>query len=73
MSAGERMSWGTCPRCGLAAAVGRRDGARLIAADLARRGAKELRYRPPISPEPTAGGVVRVAAGPAPSSLRSDR
>ncbi len=83
MSARERVTWITCPRCGLSAAVGWRDGALvavdcpggcgLTAANLARRGAKELRYRPPVSPEPTAGGVAGVVAGPAPSSLRCDR
>lgn len=83
MNAGERVTCETCPRCGLSAAVGWRDGAlvavdcpggcRLTAADLARRGPKGLRFRPPVAPEPTVGGVVRAAAGPTPSPLRSDR
>jgi hypothetical protein len=83
MSARERVTWITCPRCGLSAAVGWRDdalvavdcpgGCRLTAAYLAEQEAKELRYRPPVPPEPTAGGVARVVAGPAPSSLLSDR
>jgi hypothetical protein len=83
MSAGERVTWETCPRCGLSAVVGWRDGAlvavgcpggcRLTAADFTRRGSKGLRFRPPVAPEPTGGGVARVAAGPTPSPLRSDR
>ena len=83
MSAGERVSWETCPRCGLSAAVGWRDGAliavdcpsgcRLTATDLARRGAKGLRFRPPVAPQPTVGVVARMAAGPTPSPWRSDR
>jgi hypothetical protein len=83
MSAGERVTWETCPRCGLSAVVGWRDGAlvavdcpggcRLTAADFTRRGSKGLRFRPPVAPEPTGGGVARVAAGPTPSPVRSDR
>jgi hypothetical protein len=83
MSAGERVTWETCPKCGLSASVGWRDGAlivvdcpggcRLTAADFARRKAKEFRFRPPVAPGPTVGGVARVAAGAASSRLRSDR
>ena len=83
MSAGERVTGETCPLCGVSAAVGWRDGAlvavdcpggcRLTAADVDRRGAKGLRFRLPVAPEPTVGGVGRVAAGPIPSALRSDR
>ena len=83
MSAGERVTWETCPRCGLSAAVGWRDGAliavdcpggrRLTAADFSRRGAKGLRYRPPVAPEATVGGVARLAAGATPAPWRSDR
>src|SRR4051794_15948808 len=83
MSAGERVTWETCPKCGLSAAVGWRDGAlvaldcpggcRLAAADFARRGAKRLRFRPLVAPYPAAGGVARGAAGPTPSPLASDR
>jgi hypothetical protein len=72
MSAGERASWDTCPRCGLSAAVGWRDGARMTAANVARRGA-ELRFPPPVSPEPTVGGVARAAAGPTPLPVWSGR
>jgi hypothetical protein len=83
MSAGERVTWETCPRCGLSAAVGWRDGAlvtvdcpggcRLAAADFSRRGAKRFRFRPPVPPEPTMGELARVVAGGTPSPLRSDR
>ena len=83
MDAGERVTWEVCPRCGLSAAVGWRDGAlvvvdcpggcRLTAADFARRKAKEFRFRPPVAPEPTGGGVARVAAGATRFALRSDR
>ena|SRR5687767_430214 len=58
MSSGERVTWETCPRCGLSAAVGWRDGAlvavdcpggcQLTATDFARRGAKGLRFRAPL-------------------------
>ena len=83
MSAGERVTWETCPRCGLSAAVGWRDGAlvavdcpggcRLAAAALSRRGAKGFRFPRPVAPEPTVGGVAGVVAGATPSPLRSDR
>jgi hypothetical protein len=83
MSTGERITWKTCPRCGLSAAVGWRDGAlvavdcpggcQLTAADFARRKAKGLRSRPPVPPQPTVGGVARVTAGATRSALWSDR
>jgi hypothetical protein len=83
MNARERVTWETCPRCGLSAAVGWRDGAlvavdcpggcRLVAADFSRRGARRLRFRPPVAPEPTVDGAARVAAGPLPSRLRPHR
>ena len=83
MSARERVTWETCPRCGLSAVVGWVNGAlvavdcpggcRLTAADSARRGAKGLRFRAPVAPEPTVGGAARVAAGPTRSPLGSDR
>lgn len=83
MSSRERVTWETCPTCGLSAAVGWRDGTliavdcpggcQLTAVDLTRRGAKRLRFRLPVAPEPTAGGVARAAAGPTPSALRSER
>jgi hypothetical protein len=83
MSVGERVTWETCPRCGLSAAVRWCDGGlvavdcpggcRLTAADFARRKAKGLRFRPPVPPEPTVGEVARVAAGATRSALRSDR
>src|SRR4051794_37694401 len=83
MSAGERVTWETCPGCGLSAVVGWRDGAliavdcpggcQLTAADFARRGAKGFRFRPPVPPEPTVGWVARVAAAATRSVLRSDR
>jgi hypothetical protein len=81
MSARECVTWETCPRCGLSAAVGWRDGAlvtvdcpggcRLAAADFSRRGAKGFRFPPPVAPGPMASGA-RVAAGPTSSPLRSD-
>jgi hypothetical protein len=83
MNAGERVTWETCPRCGLSAVVRWRDGAlgaldcpggcRLTAEDFARRKAKGLRLRRPVVPEPTAGGVARAVAGATSSPLRSDR
>jgi hypothetical protein len=83
MSAGERVTWETCPRCGLSAVVGWRDGAlvavdcpggcRLTAADFARRKARGLRFRPPIPPEPTVDGVARVTARATRFALRPDR
>jgi hypothetical protein len=76
MSSGERVTWETCPRCGLSAAVGWLDGAlvavdcpggcRLTAADFDRRGAKGFRFRPPIAPGPTVKGFGGAAAGPTP-------
>ena len=83
MSSGERVTWETCPRCGLSAAVGWLDGAlvavdcpsgcQLTAADLGRRGTEGLRFQPPVAPEPTMGGHARVTAGPARSPWRADR
>jgi hypothetical protein len=82
MDTGGRVTWETCPMCGLSAVVRWRDGAlgavdcpggcRLTAADFARRKAKGFRFRPPVAPESTAGGLARAAAGPTPSALRSD-
>ena len=82
MSARERVTWETCPRCGLSAAVGWRDGAlvavdcpggcQLTGTDFARRGAKGLRFRPPAALESSEGGVARAAAAPTPSPLRSE-
>jgi hypothetical protein len=83
MSPGARLTWETCPRCGLSAAVGWRDGAlvavdcpggcRLTAAHFTRRRGKGLRFRPLVAPEPTVGRVARATAGPTLSTLRSDR
>jgi hypothetical protein len=83
MSAGERVTWETCPACGRSAAAGWRDGAlvavdcpsgcRLTAADFSRPGAKGLRFLPPVVPEPTVGVVARTTAGPTPTWMRSDR
>src|SRR5687768_18217892 len=83
MTSGERVTWETCPKCGLSAAVGWVNGAlvavdcpsdcRLTAADFARRGANGLRFRTPVSPEPTVGGSARVAADPTRSPWRADR
>ena len=83
MSSGERVTWETCPRCGLSAAVGWRDGAlvavdcpggcQLTVTDFARRGAKGLRYRLPAAPESPLRGVARQAAGRVRSPLRSAR
>jgi hypothetical protein len=83
MSAHVRVTWIICPRCGLSAAVGWRDGVlvavdcpsgcRLTAANLARRGAKECRYRPPVPREATVGAVARAVAGPNLLPGRSDR
>jgi hypothetical protein len=83
MSSGERITWETCPMCDQSAAVGWRDGAlvavdcpggcRLTATDFARRGARRFRFRPPVGPGETVGGVARAAAGPTTSPLRLDR
>ena len=63
MSAGERVTWETCPRCGSSAAVGWRDGTlveadcpsgcRLTAADVAWRGPKRGTFPPPTGPRTT--------------------
>jgi hypothetical protein len=63
MSASERVTWETCPSCGLSAAVGWRDGTlveidcpggcRLTAADFARRGPERLKFPPPVPPRTT--------------------
>jgi hypothetical protein len=57
MSSRERVTWETCPRCGLSAAVGWREGAlvavdcpggcRMTAADCTRRKPKGLRFPAP--------------------------
>jgi hypothetical protein len=60
MSASERVTWETCPRCGLSAAVGWQrgtvvevdcpGGCQLTAADFTRRGAKGLTFPTPVAP-----------------------
>ena len=63
MSTSERVTWETCPRCGLSAAVGWRDGmlievdcpggCRLTATDFAGRGSERRRFPMPLAPWPT--------------------
>jgi hypothetical protein len=61
MSAGERVTWETCPNCGLSAAVGWRDGVLVIvdcpggcnvtATDFAWQGPRRRKFPPPMAPQ----------------------
>jgi hypothetical protein len=64
MSAGERVTWDTCPSCGLSAAFAWREGnlvavdcpggCRHTAAEFAQRGPTRRRFPPPVAPGTTA-------------------
>ena len=76
MSASERVTWETCPRCGLSAAVGWRGGVlvevdcpggcRLTSSDFAGRGPNGLRFPIPVATRTTGAEPARSGA-----SLRS--
>ena len=66
MSASERVTWETCPNCGLSAAVGWRDGhlveadcpggCRLTSSDFAGRGPNGLRFPRPVAKDTASSG-----------------
>jgi hypothetical protein len=72
MSASERVTWETCPNCGLSAAVGWRDGVlvevdcpggcRLTSSDFAGRGPNGLKFPRLVAPRATAQGTA--SSGP---------